>query len=168
MNSINFQCFSGYITHMEDYPRYPTNEESGCHKFISVQNDTGAIVHFIAGPDTYFVNHDIVTIGDRITGYYDGDIPVILIYPPQYGALIIVKESPYRQVKVDYFDENLLSSDGTLQLNISPETNIFLINGQPFSQSLARRNLIVIYGATTKSIPAQTSPYEVIVYCKSS
>ena len=62
----------------------------------------------------------MVTVGDRVTGYYDGDAPTILIYPPQYQALVMVKENPYQNVKVDYFNSQLLSSDGQLQLNLSP------------------------------------------------
>lgn len=103
--------------------------------------------------------------GDWITGYYDGDAPVPMIYPPQYRALIIVKESNYQNVKVDFFDNHLMSNDGQLQLNLSPSTVILLKNGQPFSRNPANRNLIVIYGATTRSIPAQTTPNEIIVWC---
>ena len=37
---------------------------------------------------------------------------------------------------------------------------------QPFHGKITtNRNLIVIYGATTKSIPAQTTPYKIIVMC---
>lgn len=165
MPKINFLSFSGYITNIEDYPA-PPSENSGCQKFITVQNEDGLIVNFIADPQTYFLHHERVSVGDFITGYYDGDRPVILIYPPQYQALIIVKESPFERVAVDYFDENLVSSDGLLQLNVSFETQIHLTNGQAFTQSVAERNLIVRYGPTTKSIPALTSPYEVIVYCR--
>ncbi|MHA6252813.1 hypothetical protein [Oceanobacillus sp. CAU 1775] len=166
MSKINFHSFRGRITQIEDMIGDPNDTQFGCLKFITVENNEGLIVNFIAGPDTYFYNHEIVSIGDWITGYYDGDVPVILIYPPQYKALVIVKESPYENAKVDYFDEQLLSSDGSLRLNISSQTPIYLTNAQPFTASLSNRNLIVSYGPTTKSIPAQTTPYEVIVFCR--
>lgn len=166
MSPINFQAFTGLITHMEYYPFYPTDEETGCHKFITVQNETGMIVNFIAGPNTYFVNHEMVSVGDQITGYLDGDVPVILIYPPQYYALIIVKESPSTHVKVDYFDDDLVSGDGNLKLHVNPDTPILLTNGQAFNQNPAQRNLIVTYTHTSKSIPALTTPEEIIVYCR--
>jgi len=165
MRRINFASFSGYITRIEDFPSYPTDQNSGCSKFITVQNNEGAVVNFIAGPDTYFLNQEIVHVGDWITGYYNADAPAILIYPPQYPALIIVKESQNRQVKADYFDEFLISSDGTLQLNLTPTTPIRLTNGQPFTKNPANKNLIVSYGPATKSIPAQTTPYKVIIFC---
>lgn len=166
MSKINFQSFSGYITLIEDFPAYPVSENTGCQKLISVQDNAGMVVNFIAGPDTYFVNHETVQVGDWITGYYDGDVPVILIYPPQYQALIIVIESPYYQVKVDYFDENLVSSDGTIKIDLASDTPILLTNSQTFTQRPARKNLIVSYGPATNSIPAQTTPYEIVVFCR--
>lgn len=39
-------------------------------------------------------------------------------------------------------------------------------NDQSFTGNPANRNLIVIYGASTKSIPAQTIPYIVVVICQ--
>ncbi len=141
------------------------NEEEGCYKIISVENETGAMVNFVIAPNTYFVDQAIVAVGDRVTGYYDRNAPVPFIYPPQYRALVMVKESPFQNVKVDYFDNQLVSSDGFLRLNLAPNTTILLANGQPFSGNPANRNLIVIYGPATKSIPAQTTPYRVIIWC---
>lgn len=165
MPRINFQSFSGQVTSIDDYPAYGT-EDSGCQKFITVENDDGMVAHFIASPDTYFVDNKLVSIGDFITGYYDADRPMILIYPPQYPALVIVKHSPYKNVKVAYFNEQLISSDGLLQLHLTPDIPLRLTNGQAFTQNPANRNLIVSYGRTTKSIPAMTTPYDIIVYCR--
>jgi hypothetical protein len=93
------------------------------------------------------------------------DVPVPLIFPPQYRAVIMVKDTPYQNVKVDYFNSQLESSDGKLKLNIAPSTQIVLRNGQAFTRYPSNRNLIVVYGPTTKSIPAQTTPYKIIVVC---
>ena len=49
----------------------------------------------------------MVTVGDRVTGYYDGDAPTLLIYPPQYQALVMVKDNPNQNVKVDYFNSTV-------------------------------------------------------------
>lgn len=165
MSAINFQFFSGYVTNIEDFMTSPNDEKAGCYKLISVDNGSGSIVNFIAEPTTYFVDQAMIRVGDWITGYYDGDAPVPLIYPPQYRAIIIVKENPFQSVKVDFFNSNLESSDGQLKLNISPSTQIVLTNGQAFSNNIANRNLIVIYTFQTMSIPAQTSPLKIIVLC---
>jgi hypothetical protein len=165
MKMINFISFHGTVTNISDFIIGQNGEGEGCYKLMTVENELGTIVNFVVSPTTYFVDHLMVAVGDRVTGYYDGNAPVPLIYPPQYQALVMVKDSPYQNVKVDYFNSQLESSDGRLRLNISPYTQIVLTNGQPFSINPANRNLIVIYGPATKSIPAQTTPYRIIVWC---
>ena len=150
---------------ISDFFTGQNGEGEGCYQLMSVENEVGATVNFVVSPTTYFVDHAMVAVGDRVTGYYDGNAPVPLIYPPQYRALVMVKDSPYQNVKVSFFDRQLVSSDGQLQLNLSPYTQIVLTNGQLFSKSPANRDLIVIYGPVTKSIPAQTTPYRISVMC---
>ena len=162
---INFYSFRGIVTMISDFFTGQNGEGEGCYQLMSVENEVGATVNFVVSPTTYFVDHAMVAVGDRVTGYYDGNAPVPLIYPPQYRALVMVKDSPYQNVKVSFFDRQLVSSDGQLQLNLSPYTQIVLTNGQLFSKSPANRDLIVIYGPVTKSIPAQTTPYRISVMC---
>jgi len=160
----SFLSFSGVITMIHDFEVEP-NAGSSCYKLVAVDNNQGLTVHFIIEPTTYFVDHFMMRIGDRVTGFYDANVPVPLIYPPQYRAVVIAADSLHQHVKVDFFNEHLESSDGQLRLNISPSTRILLENGQQFTGDLTNRNLIVSYGATTKSIPAQTTPTQIIVMC---
>ena len=162
---VNFLAILGIVTQINDFFIGQNGGSEGCFKQITIEDGGGGIVNFVISPTTYFVNHEIVTVGDTITGYFDGDAPVPFIYPPQYSTLIVVKETNNQNVKVDYFNNQFVSSDGQLQLNISPYTPILLSNGQPFSKNPANRNLVVIYGPTTRSIPAQTTPYKIIVWC---
>lgn len=162
---IHFYSFQGTVTMISDFITGQNGEGEGCYKLISVDNGLGASVNFVVSPSTYFVDHVMVAIGDHVTGYYDGNAPVPFIYPPQYQALVMVKNGSFQNVKVDYFNSHLVSSDGQLQLTISPNTQIVLTNGQPFSRSPVNRDLIVIYGPATRSIPAQTMPYRIIVLC---
>lgn len=159
-----FQSFSGIVTMISDFPGGTMND-AGCYKLMAVDGGQGQFVHFVVEPTTYVVNHRMIRIGDRITGFYDVNAPVPLIYPPQYRAVVVAVDSPDNHVKVDYFNEQLESSDGQLQLHIDPQTVVLLENGQAFSGNLNHRNLIVVYGATTKSIPAQTTPSQIIVLC---
>ncbi|MDP4087391.1 MAG: hypothetical protein Q8934_22770 [Bacillota bacterium] len=159
-----FYSFHGTITMITDLLGQ-NGEGDGCKKLISVNNKLGALVNFVVSPSTYFVDHVMVAIGDRVTGYYDGNAPTLLIFPPQYQALVMVKDSPSQNVKVDYFNSQLESRDGHLRLNISPYTQIVLTNGQLFTRNPANRDLIVIYGPATKSISAHTTPYRIIVLC---
>lgn len=130
-----------------------------------MDNGYGTLVNFVVTPNTYFVDHVMVSRGDMVTGFYDANAPVPLIFPPQFRAIVMARDTLYQNVKVDYFNSQLLSSDNNLKLNIAPRTQIVLENGQAFSNNPANRNLIVVYGATTKSIPAQTTPYKIIVMC---
>jgi hypothetical protein len=163
IDMTNFYSFQGIVTMISDFNTGQNGE--GCYNLISVENGSGASVNFVSSPATYFVDHAMIAKGDLVTGYYDGNAPVPLIYPPQYQALVMVKESPNQNVKVDYFNSHLVSSDGQLQLNLSPYTQLLLTNGQLFTRNPANRDLIVIYGPATKSIPAQTAPYRIIVLC---
>ena len=150
---------------ISDFPIGPSDQDGGCYQLMAVDSGRGNMVNFVVSPDTYFVNHEVVSIGDHVTGFYDADAPVPLIYPPQYRAIVIAKDTPYQNVKVSFFNEQLISSDGSLRLNISSDTLILLENGQLFNRNPANRDLIVVYGATTRSIPAQTTPFQIIVMC---
>ncbi len=161
---IHFGSFYGVVSAINDF--WTGNDEtSGCYKFMTVQNSEEDIVNFVISPATYFVGHIMVSVGDTVTGFYDANAPVPLIYPPQYQAIVVASAVQGANVKVDYFDSQLVSSDGTLKINLSPRTQMMLENGQAFTGNPANRNLIVIYGISTRSIPAQTTPYEIIVMC---
>jgi len=161
----NFQPFHGVVTMINDFWIGENGEGAGCYKLMSVENEQGTLVNFVVTPTTYFVDHVMITPGNMITGFYDANAPVPLIFPPQFRAIVMARDTQYRNVKVDYFNSQLVSSDNNLRLNIAPHTQIVLENGQAFNNNPANRNLIVVYGATTKSIPAQTTPYKIIVMC---
>lgn len=161
----NFYSFQGTVTAISDFFTGQNGENEGCTKFFTLENEMGQIVNFVVSPSTYFVDHAMINVGDRVTGYYDGNLPTILIYPPQYQAIVMVKENPNQNVKVSFFNSQLVSSDGQLRLNLSPYTRMVLTNGQRFTGNSANRDLIVIYGPSTRSIPAQTTPYRIIVLC---
>ena len=162
---MKFQSFQGTISMIDDFWTGANGEGAGCNKLISVENGSGNLVNFVVTPATYFVDHVMVVVGDLVTGFYDANAPVPLIFPPQFQAIVMVRYSPNQNVKVDYFNIQLVSSDNSLRLNIAPYTQILLENGQAFTTNPANRNLIVVYGAATKSIPAQTTPYKIIVMC---
>lgn len=162
----SFKSFHGTITMISDFWTNATGEGLGCYKLMSVENEDENLVNFVVTPYTYFVDHVMVTVGDNVTGFYDANAPVPLIYPPQFQAIVMARDSQYQNVKVDYFNSQLVSSDNQLKLNIGPYTEIVLENDQLFTRNPANRNLIVVYGPTTRSIPAQTTPYKIIVMCR--
>lgn len=134
---VKFNSFHGTVTMISDFNIGQNGEGEGCYKIITLENRLGALVNFVVSPTTFFVDHTVVAVGNSVTGYFDGNAPTLLIYPPQYPSLIMVKDSPYQNVKVDYFNSQLESSDGRLRLNISPYSQIVLTNGQPFTRNPA-------------------------------
>ena len=162
---INFFSITGTITNIEDFWINESQESLGCYKLIYIQDENGSPTNFVVSPETYILNNELLLPGDSVTGYYDGNAPVPLIYPPQYRALVMHKTSSFPNIKVGYFNSQLISSDNQLKLNLSSSTLIVIRNGLLFTLNPANHNLIVIYGATTRSIPAQTTPFKVIVLC---
>jgi hypothetical protein len=159
-----FQPFSGVITGIDNFWT-GSGGSDGCTQLMSVTNRDGSVVNFVVAPTTYFVDQATVAVGDAVTGFYDANAAVPLIFPPQFRARVMARETPVQNVKVDFFDSQLLSNDGDLRLNIAPWTRILLENNQRFYGSPANRYLIVVYSFTTRSIPAQTTPDQVIVMC---
>lgn len=162
----NFGYLFGIVTSIDNFWT-GSEAPSGCYKLMTVQYSNGDIVNFVVSPTTYFVDNVMIRVGDAIIGFYDLNAPVPLIYPPQYRAIVMARLIQNQNVKVDFFNNQLISSDGTLKLVISPLTQIIQENGQAFTANPSNRNLIVVFGASTKSIPAQTVPYKIIVMCQS-
>ncbi|BCJ95729.1 hypothetical protein acsn021_32980 [Anaerocolumna cellulosilytica] len=162
---IVFNSYSGTILTIEDI-QLDSRESFGCNKLITIEDQDKNIIDLIVTPGTYFVDLAMAEEGDTITAYFDANAPVPLIYPPRFRALIIIVGTDEVNSKVDYFNRQLSSSDGMLRLNISDTTIIILQNGQPFYQDPGNHFLIVLYGPSTRSIPAQTTPYTIIVLCQ--
>lgn len=139
--------------------------EDCCNLMVSIITENG-IVNMVVTPDTYVVNNFRLRRGMSVIAFYDADAPAILIFPPQFRALVIAQKSPQEMVTIQTFDDNLVSLDNSLQLNIGPQTMVSTTNGQPFTCDLGNRQLMVFYSNTTRSIPPQTTPRRVIVFCE--
>lgn len=159
-----YLSISGTIISLEPFST-SVNDTSTCTLIIGIQSPNRDLNYFILDQNTYFVNHITLKKGDSITAFYDSMAPAPLIFPPRYRAVVIAPSLRHSFVKVDYFNENLISSDKQLKLNIGSRTRVLLPNNQVFLGNLGKQDLVVIYGASSKSIPAQTTPIEVIVLC---
>lgn len=159
-----FLSVSGTVISINPQPSV-SNHSSYCNLMVELQSSNKSMTHLMVDLETYFINNFSLKKGDSITAFYDAMAPTPLIYPPQYHALVITKNFRHLFVKVDYFNENLISSDNQLKLNISSKTKLLLPNNQFYLGELGNQNLAVIYSTSTKSIPAQTTPYEIIVLC---
>jgi hypothetical protein len=129
--------------------------------YLKTISDTGLEGYIVISSDTYVVGE--IEVGVKVTGYYEKNAPMIMIYPPHYFVEAVVVESPLQNVVVDIFDEELVNSDYTLKLNVSEDTEIITQDGIAYEGSLANRKLVVFYDVTTRSIPAQTTPIKIVV-----
>ncbi|WP_157764798.1 stalk domain-containing protein [Solibacillus sp. R5-41] len=105
--------------------------------------------------------------GDKVSIYTHANQPMLSIYPPQYNPAVIIVENEEvaSSVKVTTFNEELLSEDQDLKLNIGDETVIVNEKGEKVGkEALAGNDAIVFYTFSTFSIPAQTTPEKIIVF----
>ncbi len=161
------------LTAMSDTVVYPTYTR---HDFtaVSVENDavyctdengneavvnTGSAVIYTANALTAAAED--ISEGDSITIYVLSDKPMTLQLPETYDADVIIIGEGYFTDADTYTQSNdmLVNSAGTLALNVFDDTRIVDING---NDAQIGEKLLVFYGASTKSIPAQTTP-ELIV-----
>ncbi len=135
-----------------------------CSQMISLRAGNG-VVNFTVGPETSVIDSRQLRVGMRVAAFYDDSLPVPLIFPPQYRAQIVTALGRNEQVALQLFDRNLVAADGSLQLNVAPNTVVTTINGQSVNCNLRNRTLLVYYTATTRSIPPQTTPGKIVVLC---
>lgn len=105
--------------------------------------------------------------GDKVSIYMHANQPTILIYPPQYSPAVVIVEDEEAagSVKVATFNEDYVSDDNDLKLNISDETVIVNEKGEKVGkEALVNHHGIVFYKFMTMSIPAQTNPEKIVVF----
>ena len=102
-----------------------------CSSLVTLQTSEGTVT-VVVSSDTYVISEVRLRRGMTVAAFYDAQVPVPLIYPPQYRAVILGRKQPNETITVDYFDETLTNNDNTLKLNVSPATDIVGSNGQPF------------------------------------
>lgn len=164
---INYMSFEGYVKDFEN--------NNGYMSIIMNNGKTDEVIgEFRIFEDIIIVNQDTaesITVdkiekGQKIRGFYRKDMPMILIYPPAITPelLVVSNQDSKNSIKHSYFDENNVSIDNNLKLNLSDTTLIVDKHGNKVNaDKIKNMDLIVIYDVTTRSIPAQTNPLKVIV-----
>lgn len=135
-----------------------------CSQMAALRTENG-VVNFLVDSQTLVIDSRPLRAGMRITAFYDSSLAVPLIFPPQYRAQIIAVPGRNEQVMLKHFNRNLVAADRSLQLNIADSTVLQTVNGQRFDCSPGNQDLLVYYSATTRSIPPQTTPGRIIVFC---
>lgn len=141
---------------------------------ISVTNEDMGVI-FTAAETTFIVNSkdgSFMTFDELqkdmdITGIILKNGPMTLSLPPMTNAVgFVVGTESF--VTTGYFDEEWVSQDAQpiLQLNIAEETKIVDSKGSKkvfTADDVKEQDCMVVYGATTRSIPAQTTPILVML-----
>lgn len=133
-----------------------------CSQMISLRTEDG-IVNFVISSETRVIDSRQLRPGMRVAAFYDKNLPVPMIFPPQYRAELIIVLGRNEQIALKFFDAELMAEDRSLQLNVARTTEIQTINGQSFFCDIGNRPLLVCYTATTRSIPPQTTPRKIVV-----
>lgn len=160
----SFGYVSGTIVDMVP-ARMGNRRADGCMIFATVEDMDGNTVNFIITPSTFVVDWETLSVGMSCTFWYRTDAPAPLIFPPQYNAVVVAQEKNGRMVDVSYYNMSMVNESQTLQLNVDGNVDIRTTNNQYFQGSPANHNLVVIYDTSTRSIPAQTTPREIVVLC---
>ena len=155
-----FNSFTGRV--MEISPVFHGGDEPVYGQSLIRVVDEGSTMIFHTDYNTFVLGAE-VREGDTITGYYPTGGVTMTIYPPQHTMQLIVN-GEFTNVRIDRFhadsqrDGALVSSDGMLQLDKGENTQVILQDGRPFDGELDGRILVVVYGPSTRSIPAITMP----------
>ncbi len=139
---------------------------------ISVETETRGEIVFNETADCMVIADNAVKAladlkaGMTVSVVMEDNAPMTLSLPPQTSAAvaIVVEGETPSNVAVDKFDEELTGK--TVKLIMDEKVQILDIRGTKqalTAEDIKNNKAIVIYGASTKSIPAQTTPYMVIV-----
>lgn len=145
---------------------YGSQQAYGCMMLMGVEGEADNFVNFMVTPATFVLDYEQLKVGMNAVFYYRADAPAPLIYPPQFSAVVVVPEQEGRFVYVGNFDEELISVDASLQLNVEDSVEVVTTNNQKFLGNPANKDLVVSYTNSTRSIPAKTTPEKIVVLCQ--
>ncbi|MFA5576574.1 MAG: copper amine oxidase N-terminal domain-containing protein [Tissierellaceae bacterium] len=183
LNEVNMELISAPVeeVQMPDYLEYrgkivEINEGNGYVSILVKEDEeevySGMVFHIgektlLLDDDTRdFLTIDKLEEGMTVTGYYSRDTIMLMSMPPQLSPNVLVLNSSeeIRGVMISNFDEDLLSGDGGLRLNISEKTVIVDTKGNELDkEEIKGRDLLVFYTIVQLSYPGQTSPDKIIV-----
>jgi len=139
---------------------------------VTIEDTDGNPAVLVLSEETVFPFSDEIKEGDEVTGWYQTDRPMIMIWPPQYNIAVLVTGAPEGvNIKVDRFhawkdntEGFLLSQDEMFAFKTDENTEIILASGESFpADEIEGRRIVVIYGISTRSIPEMATADKLIV-----
>ncbi|AFS79661.1 copper amine oxidase domain-containing protein [Gottschalkia acidurici 9a] len=135
--------------------------------FKSIRFNISEDVYLLSNKTKDFINKDELKEGMKINVFYGKNTPMTKSLPPIANpSVVVVNESEEPDgVKVDRFNDQLISTDNFLKANISDKTIIVDKNGNKLEkEDIYNKDLIVFYGPImTMSIPAQSHANKIIL-----
>lgn len=117
--------------------------------------------------DQALVEHDKFEVGMEVEIYYHELTPMALSLPGQLTPQVVVIQDKESQgsTYMGRFNEELISTDNYLKLMIDEDTLIVNQKGERLeAQDIFNQTALVFFGASTRSIPAQTTPSKIVVF----
>lgn len=114
------------------------------------------------------VNIKNLKIGDSVEGFYGSNNIIIQSLPRQVSPdVLIINNEDSISAKVDYFDENNLSSDKKMKIDNKKQENIFTLENDEIKKSkitdISNKNLVIFYDIGNKENLEQITPKKVII-----
>lgn len=151
VEDAKYISFQGEVTEIAD------------NKITVKENENNSIMFhlstmIIGTKDGQVMEAKDIKAGDKVMAIYTSHTPMALSYPGQMTPMMIIVKNSENNLKLDKFNEELVSSDGSLKLVINETTKLEAYKTKQLiaEKDLLNKELLVIYGATTRSIPAQT------------
>ncbi len=163
---------TGYITNTGKVTEIENTEDG--NKVVTIENENGGL-RFVVSATTMIVDRatnevitaDKLTKDMQVSVVYDAMSPMGMSLPPYLGNVAaVVANADKGNVCVGMFNDELVNEKEKLQLNVEKETKVLTTLGTKMilgAEDIKSKNAVVFYDATTRSIPAQTSPSLVLL-----
>lgn len=162
-----------YITQAGKITEISEEDEKGI-RIVTIDNEQGGL-RFAIDSMTPILDREessIMLASDlkesmEVAVVYSANSPMGMSMPPYLGSVAaVVANADKGFYMVGHFDGDLTDAENSLKLNIAEETAIYNTLGtrqMMTAEDIKGQDAIVFYGATTRSIPAQTTPSMVMV-----
>lgn len=167
-----------YLTQSGKVSSVEAEDENGM-RIVTIDNEQGGL-RFVVSSVTPILDRekngyilaDDLKEGMEVAVVYDANGPMGMSLPPYLGSVTaVVANADKGFYRAGHFDDELTNTGNSgdsmpLQLNISEETPILNTMGtreRMTAEDIKGQDALVFYDATTRSIPAQTTPSLVLV-----
>ncbi|MCQ2539357.1 MAG: hypothetical protein MJ114_02800 [Acetatifactor sp.] len=135
----------------------------GCLFYVDCVDGQGEPFQVLITAATYVYENKRLQVGMDCTFWFDANAPMVLIYPPRYVAAFAAENKEGRMMDVSYYGKKLVNTTNSLMLIPGKKTEVIAMNNQFYVGELGGNYLMVEYGVSTRSIPAQTTPKRIVV-----